>query len=118
MSTREQIPSAKFWFFHAGWVRIRLRPGKSAEILMAGPTEEGYHEERIRWSHEGDRVTRVWTSDGRDCDGRFSTRSVVECPIDRLATETSPINPRWPATPDWRSIERSQRDYAAEAAGY
>lgn len=118
MSAREKIPTAKFWFFHAGWVRIRLRHGKSVELLMAGPTEEGYMEERIRWSHDGDRVTRKWSSDGHDCDGRFSTLCVAECAIDQLAAETHPIHPGWPATPAWELVRRSQRDHAAEAAGY
>lgn len=110
--------TAKFWFYAAGWVRIRLRPGQTLEWGVSTPTDEGYHSQSVRWTHDGDHVTRILTTDGRDCDGRFSTESLTTCPIDRLAAETHPIHPKWPATPAWESVRSRQRDYSAEAAGY
>lgn len=117
-SAREQVPTAKFWFYADGWVRIRLRARQTLEWRVRTQTDEGWFEQSVRWTHAVDRVTRVSETDGRDCDGRTSTRSVSECPIDRLAADVNPVRFGWPATPDWRPVDSSQRDYSAEAAGY
>lgn len=96
------------------------------------PTEEGFHAVHTRWEldEEGGRVVCTQDTDGRDCDGRHSTHEVEACPLADLAG----FQPRAPTTwvgdkavegavepfqtPIWTRIEGSQRDYAAEAAGY
>lgn len=109
-----------------GWVRITLRYGQSLTIHRSGWNGEGYSSEAETWMHDGELITRLSSESGSDCDGSTSCSAEETCPQDRLAAvQTRRENPRthiWEDSdifrPDWQHIERRQRDYAAEAAGY
>ena len=97
------------------------------------------------YDRDSGRLVRESFSDGTDCDGRLSRENRSECPLHRLtarwlghcyrcARDVSftrgdgiPRCPdcngadelRWTERyPDWRPVDSSQRDYAAEAMGY
>jgi hypothetical protein len=111
------IKNARFWFYYNGdFVKLTLRPGQILHCAIHQPTDEGWTFDGEKFKHCGDHVAREFFTDGVDCDGRHSTHGELLCPLDQLAA-------RWIvedgyAVPDWQDISRSQRDYAAEAAGF
>jgi hypothetical protein len=109
--------TVRFWAWaNDGQVRITLRPGQTRHWARSYPTDEGWNAEGETWTHEGDHVARTSWTDGRDCDGRMSTDTRLECALERLTDRRD--SPDWEPSPDWLRVESSQRDYQAEAAGY
>ncbi|MBR0998800.1 hypothetical protein ABIF65_003718 [Bradyrhizobium japonicum] len=112
------MKTARFWHYHkSGAVKIKLRPGQTVHHSHGGRTDEGWHRESNAFQFDGRTVTVEWCNDGADCDGRLTRSGISHCAADRLTagyhdTETGE------SFPDWQEGESSQRDYAAEAAGY
>lgn len=129
---------ARFWeHVNGGWVKLSLREGDTIEHREGGATDEGYSVTYLTYEYDGQTVTRTAHTDSRDCDGRMSQTTVVECAVDRLATrapyvpspeEFTPTAQRpydetyQPCAgamfPTWERVNASQRDYSAEAMGY
>lgn len=82
--------------------RITLTEDKPVTLYHSSPTDEGWHSEGCTYWLENGIVYADHYTDGRDCDGRLST----EYHTRRLTDGT------------WELLNRSQRDYTAEAAGY
>jgi len=131
--------TARFWvLIGCRWVRLSLRDGEALEYGWGERHEEGYHREYFKWYREGDTVYELCDTEGRDCDGRVDSSSLVRChvlrlrgrevalwsdEVDELAErlqlrQGKPVPPRAVRLPDWRRVEERQRDYTAEAAGY
>jgi hypothetical protein len=130
--------TARFYiWFNDGWVKLSLRPGQVISFGFGGPTDEGWAREDWKIEYEigdrGGRLLRTMIDDGADCDGRltrhdFSTANAdPQTYSDRWAIELNNAIEdgrkadqayRDVVTPDWQEGARSQRDYAAEAAGY
>lgn len=118
-------PNARFWVYvNGGPVKITLEPGDELSHYEGGPCEEGYSREWTTWMHEGDRVTREWHEDSRDCVGRLDRHSKDCAHLSRLAEfvpySTIEDDPNYAGVmwPEWQPISSVQRDYTAEAAGY
>ena len=97
------------------------------ESSHGGEHEEGWSRTDTIWELDGDVVVCTVYDDGRDCDGRLSTTTVVVCPVSDLAAcdvytdgdaEASASGPLPFRVPAWRERSRGQRDYSAERAGY
>ena len=125
--------NARFWvWWHAGWVKLTLRPDQALTAGYGGPTEEGWSVYRESWFHAGNHILRECTSNSSDCDGRHSHYSDDACPLDQLAVRSHVRQTPWveglgcefvadadaPLTPDWQEVQASQYDQFAEAAGY
>ena len=111
------MKTARFWVYWNAPVKISLKPGQTlAYSTGRRATDEGWDFYAERWTHEGDRVRRESISDGVDCDGRLSgyceSESLIEADL-QAGYETDGV-----VYPRWREIDRYQRDYQAEAAGY
>ena len=110
--------NARFWTLaHGSPVKITLKPGQSLAFGYSDRADEGwssYHECSI---HTGDAVFCDQYEDGIDCDGRMSSTHLRSCPLPELMSGNTDYDPAivWPA---WGRVSASQRDYAAEAAGY
>ena len=103
---------------HGEQVTLTLRPGQSLSWGTWARTDEGWSSEFATWEFDGEYVTRDCGTDGRDCDGRLSSAHVARCHVSRLRAHSYDIDGVIYHAPDWDTVEHSQRDYAAEAAGY
>ena len=112
--------TARWWeYINGDWVKLSLRPEHVLEWERHHRHEEGYTLEMCRWEAEGTKVIRTWYEEGRDCDGRLDRECVTWCPYSQLKSNrpTKDI-PKEILRPNWQIMSKSQRDYAAEAAGY
>lgn len=114
------VPNARFWYYLNGTMtKITLRPGQELSHCAGGPCDEGNSYSGHTFRHDGDRVTCIWSSWGRDCDGRYSDGGESMAPLNQLAvraldfTEAAGL-----LVPEWQAGDAWQRDYSAEAAGY
>ncbi len=111
-------PNARLTLFANGeTVKLTLHPGQSLAWEYSRQEDEGYSAGGFQVSLEqktGLVVLQEW-SEGRDCDGRSSWDSVLECHVMRLRSVNNGFNK--PA-PDWKELDSSRRDYSAERAGY
>lgn len=115
--------NARFWeWINGGWVKLTLRPEQMLEWYRWARHDEGWSSESIQWKHAMDRVVRESETDGTDCDGRLTQRTVTECLLERLTlcTAHKSSEREWTpvGVPEWEQVEASQRDYFAEAMGY
>lgn len=125
--------NARFWiWWNNDWVKITLRPGQEITLYCGGPTDEGYSHEWETFSHEGDRIECSTLVEASDCDGRLDRYGEWECPLDQLQgipeeqltewcevkCEYVPSGEVLPPRPEWVTLSKGQRDYAAEAMGY
>ena len=103
-------PNARFneWV-NGGWVTLTIRPGCALDWSSGGAHEEGWSYNHITWRLEGGLLSREMTTEARDCDGRHTHYSDTEARIEDIDSERRPA---------WNRVGESQRDYAAEAAGY
>ena len=109
--------NARFWTFaHGSYVKVTVPIGATLHWSTCCKTDEGYSAEMETWSNDGFTLSRESGSDGRDCDGRLSSYCETRCPIADLQAGYRDENGI--AFPQWELIDESQRDYAAEAAGY
>lgn len=90
-----------------------------------GPTDEGWSRIDARWfldeSGPSPVIRHEITTDGSDCDGRYSTHAAYTCEPGMLASREGTDDDGHPLPiniPTWRDAGHGQRDYAAEAAGY
>jgi len=118
--------NARFWVYINGSpVKLTLKPYQILSWCEWYRTSEGSHAEVRTWEFYGDRVTELMSTTDYDCDGRLDQDRLFGCPVDLLrAREPYPDDsPRdevwsWVMWPAWERISASQRDYAAEEAGY
>lgn len=110
---------ARFWEHNTGLVKVKLDAGKTFHHSHGGATDEGYHWEARRYSFDGKTVVCEWTTDSRDCDGRYTRGGVSVCDVDQLrgGYDDQENGVRFPAWRDQKD-EAYQRDHSAEAAGY
>ena len=100
---------ARFWVWaNGGNVLLTLYPGQRLVHNEGGPRDEGYCYTQETWEHDGRYVVRCWAEESKDCDGRYDS-------YDRSRVNISSIIDH---RPEWEHESSSQRDYAAEAAGY
>jgi hypothetical protein len=118
--------NARFWIWYPpaeGWVKLTLKPGQRLTLHWGGPHDEGYTYSAETYEFTGYTVICESTTSGCDCDGRLDTQLDVHCPLaklrDRDVFADSGLDvSRGIMAPKWERVTASQRDYAAEAAGY
>jgi hypothetical protein len=97
-------------WINGGWVTITLVPGRERNWHRGQRTDEGWDITEYSWLLEGGTIHRSIVSDGTDCDGRLTHWHMSMARIEDIARpERDPV---------WLSCEETQRDHAAEAAGY
>ena len=121
----------------------RWSHGRKISHSSGGPTDEGWSASGSEYYFADGGVYREWWADGRDCDGRMSTQGTDFCRADMLQDrvvveclechdsntyshgDTIGSCPCGSDSlgiigfyPEWSRVDSSQRDYAAEAAGY
>jgi hypothetical protein len=114
-------PNARFWtFLNGGWVKLTLPPGVCLTWWRGGPCDEGSYFQAIRWEHEDGVVVEEFDEWGQDCDGRHSRYSSRSCPVTELRCVNYELSDEEAgiSRPNWLTMNSSQRDYTAEAAGY
>lgn len=92
----------------------------SLTVVSGGATDEGYSECAELYEFDGDVLTRMTDTSGRDCDGR------VDYHYEDVATDLAGWVPHYHSdepnpgvkVPKWEKVCATQRDYTAEAAGY
>ena len=111
--------NARFWVrYKDSWVKLTLRSFAKIELpAQGGRHEEGFNAEIESFGHDGFGVVSEWFSWGRDCDGRYEDGGTAYCPLDQLQARDTDDDVRV-MLPEWTVLDRSQRDYTAEAAGY
>ena len=112
--------NARFWvWWNDGWVKLTGKPGQRLTFSKGGPTDEGWSREGETYYFDNDPVTPGVVcqsgSDGRDCDGRFSTYAEYFCSFQDLSARELEDGRR---VPIWQKTEASRRDYTAESMGY
>jgi hypothetical protein len=117
------VESVRFWVWHAGikrypedetragLVRVHVTRRRSITVDTYLPNEEGYFQMEEHYSLSGMKVFRDTDTTSRDCDGRFDTHRVDWCHV-------VPVRVIGQLEAAWNELARSQRDHAAEAAGY
>jgi len=70
----------------------------------------------MQFERLGNMIKQSVADGGRDCDGRVDRFSEFECNVSELSSKFSEENQIY--LPDWKIIDQSQRDYAAEAMRY
>lgn len=119
--------NARFYVWENGQdIKITLRPGESVSWSSGGATDEGWSRDYETWSFDGTFVYNESISDGVDCDGRLTRECQSICHLMDLR-KCQPTQRDWtsgedvawgPLVPQWRKLERSQRDQFAEAMNY
>jgi len=115
------MKNARFWeWLNGNPVKITLKPGQSLRWGQWRRTEEGYHQESLRWFYPDWLPTPCigleMATDGRDCDGRLSTYTELTCDLEELMANHNRHSGL--DMPNWHRVSARQRDYQAEAAGY
>jgi hypothetical protein len=111
---RKPITIRFYTWINQSPVRLALRDGQSITHYKCEETEEGYHDDLVTWWREGDTIFCQHDSSGRDCDGRVSSSRLCVSSGDDLDANIQ----EEASYPHWTRVNASQRDYAAEAAGY
>ena len=96
-------------WINGDWVTITLMPGRELNWETGGQTDEGWSCTSYSWLLEGGRICRSIVDDGTDCDGRLTRFHMSMARIEDIDQYKRV---------EWVSCEESQRDHAAEAAGY
>jgi hypothetical protein len=120
-TTATTIRTARFWeWVNGGWVKLTVRPGRRLLHIGGGRTDEGFQTVMNRWDVDEDGVTHEFAENGRDCDGYYSRGAEYFADRSQLrgVTITEPTDPDVTHLPAWVTMDRHQRDHAAEAAGY
>jgi hypothetical protein len=107
--------TVRFWMYHEGYVRMKLREGVKVHCSTRGPTEEGWKSRSQSWLLQRGVLLHWEESYEQDCDGRNSWSWTYRCPVVNL---TAFITPDGVHVPRWELIESGQHDYSAEAMGY
>jgi hypothetical protein len=122
----------RIWVKHNGGpVRLSLKVGQSVDLHSGGPTDEGYHRATHVYYIDAEKGVLMGehTWDSRDCDGRMSGGRDNWARLDELAVrepyagelsalERQEAEARRVRYPEWQPLDRFQRDYQAEAAGF
>ena len=132
------LPNARFrvWL-NDQWVMLTLKPLQTLEWHYWHRDEEGYSAAWYKWEWQGAFIVESVYSEGRDCDGKVSRGDISRCHY--LALNADPVldwtawNEQWSRPgphieaplpspgmfkPAWKTVESTQRDFSAEAAGY
>lgn len=131
--------NARFWVYvNGGPVKLTLKPGQSLTHETGGPCDEGWSHEITEWTHEtidyADSetpvVTRNWSTESQDCDGRHGSSGTDSCWLGELRRGSEPYYTAlesWedPTTwdgviwPDWTEVRHNGvYDQFAQMAGY
>lgn len=118
--------NARFWeYVNGDYVKLTLAPGQELVHSQGHRTEEGWQRESKWWAYDAEQgvVLCDLETAARDCDGRFDHSWEGSCAVDRLRVQVPYrdehyTDPEEIRCPDWETIDRRQRDYAAEAMGY
>jgi hypothetical protein len=109
--------NARFWTnLHDSPIKLTLRPGQMLCWNTWDRDEEGWSSTTESWTLDGDTLIHGWITDGRDCDGRLTTRGHSQCDMADLGAGY--LDSDGTRYPKWGDAQTSQRDYSAEAAGY
>lgn len=102
--------------FHVAeiWWWVTLDGEDKLYFQQGGPDEEGYRLESTELWEDGEYVYREISVDARDCDGRITSHTLERAHQDELEAIGDPGR----KVPRWQVVERNQRDFQAEAAGY
>lgn len=101
---------------NANPVKLTLAPGQTLRQHRASHDDEGHSWYVIEWSHEGNLITRLQASGGRDCDGVHRRIFVEAAPLNRLSAY--PIYGYPDRRPDWHSFNEEIYDQYAQLANY
>lgn len=96
-------------WINGDWVTITLMPGRELQWERGEQTDEGWSMTGYSWLLEGGMICRSIVDDGADCDGRLTRYNMSMARIEEIDSDKRC---------QWHSVEETQRDYAAEAAGY
>lgn len=123
LNAGDDTDNLRFWdFVNGGWVKLTLYPGKRLQHTRGGPCDEGYQWTTETWWRDDDGLVHCrYQTDGRDCDGRYSSEQEVTCDpkfLDLNDATDADGNRLGFGTPAWATFHSSQRDHAAEVAGY
>jgi len=111
------MENARFWvYINGAHVKLTLEPGQSLTHTGGGDCDEGYSWDMDTWTHSGTEVVHDYTTESRDCDGRYSRAGASVAPIGSLAHRWNPYAKMW--QPAWDQQTYSQRDHSAEESGY
>jgi hypothetical protein len=103
-------PNARFKFRpDEGEVTLTLKPGQSLSWGFGEAHDEGWTHTGYTWSLDRGELLMAITTDGTDCDGRLTQHTDLTARLEEISADG------WP---NWQVKDASQRDYAAEAAGY
>lgn len=123
---RDNPPNARFWtWINGGWVKLTLKPGERNRWWFGQTDSEGWFREHYSWEYKPHaladvRVVCTIDTESLDCDGRYDHHTEMECNIERIRgrkVECAESGETY-YCPDWIKVGSSQRDYAAEKAGY
>ena len=106
MSTAIKVYSRE----HRRLITVTLLKGKHFREQSERRDEEGYSSRDVIISHKGSHLEMEVKSEASDCDGRVSSYTEYTWPIGGELQQSG--------VPKWKKIDSSQRDYAAERAGY
>lgn len=110
--------NARFWVrINGSPVKLTLRPGEELSHAYGRSTDEGWYRRQDVWHFDGATVGCNWFEDQLDCDGRLDRYGTYSCRLSDLKALESQDD-YTVVYPRWSHANSSQRDYAAEAAGY
>jgi len=131
MTDRKQVApiNARFWtYWNGDFVKLTLKPGDAILLYVSGQTDEGYESEAKSYTHQGNEVTFLIDSSGRDCDGPSASHETLVCALAELHSGCTPPGQKLhrsdcepPETiiyPNWRLVDSYERDVFAERMGY
>lgn len=112
--------NARFWVLTpgGGYCKVTLHPGQKLNHQHHGHNGEGWTSAYESYEYTGNMVLAVYETDGTDCDGRSSFRGESWAHIMALESGNDLGDGTGIRFPKWNAVSRSQRDYAAERAGY
>lgn len=109
--------NARLWvYINDDFVKLTLRPKQGLTWGKAWRTEEGYASISETFEFDGQEVWHRTDRDGRDCDGRLSTREEETCPLESLQARF--LFDRRISLPEWVAGSSSVYDEYAQAANY
>jgi hypothetical protein len=115
--------NARLWvYINDDFVKLTLSPKQGLTWSKAWRTEEGYASISETFEFDGQEVWHRTDRDGRDCDGRLSTREDETCSLESLQARPVPCfdthRNMCISLPEWITGSGSVYDEYAQAANY
>jgi hypothetical protein len=115
-------PAIFLTWFNNKAIKVELKKGETKRFYKFEYHDEGWRSDSQEFTRNGHVINRIIFTDGTDCDGRLSFYNTDQCVIAELHAFVPDVShgekPSRDRFPLWVKKEYSQRDYAAEAAGY